>query len=242
MQQLDPAWSASALSSFEGCPWKHYRTRVLKKGHPDRVEDPMNPAALRGIEVHLAIEKMINQGVSMPEDMETHQRKVIEVIDMARTQDAGIQAELDACITSNRLATGFFDANAWLRAKIDLLITRRDGRSALVLDWKTGARKMKYGTDDLDWTQCDIYAVMLFALQPELQSVVAGYVWLGDGGRVDTKAYERKDEAEIWSRLEERYNLYAKAHAGDQWPVRQSGLCKRHCPVVDCEHNGRRTT
>jgi hypothetical protein len=29
-----------------------------------------------------------------------------------------------------------------------------------------------------------------------------------------------------------------EAYKTDTWQARQSGLCKRHCAVVDCEFNG----
>ena len=46
------------------------------------------------------------------------------------------------------------------------------------------------------------------------------------------------DEAVLWKPWLSKYAALEKAYETGVWNPRPSGLCRRHCPVVECPHNG----
>ncbi len=52
-----PAWSYSALSTYETCPYQYFRLKVKKD-----VKDTMNEAAIWGNEVHKHLDHRISKG------------------------------------------------------------------------------------------------------------------------------------------------------------------------------------
>ena len=96
----------------------------------------------------------------------------------------------------------------------------------------TGKRK-------LDGRQLKLFAALMFALHPELEQVNTGYIWLKDT-KMDKNMYLREHVPELWGTFTPAVARLERAHAENNWPPNPSGLCRKWCPVMSCEYNGRR--
>jgi hypothetical protein len=139
--------------------------------------------------------------------------------------------EFQVALTASLKQVPYFSKEVWTRGKLDLLII--DDKQATVLDWKTGKPKE-------DYAQPKIFSLYVMEMFPHVESVKAGFVWVNGGTTkpVDVSTYHREDKTLMWGEFMPRIKMYEDAHVNNDWPCRPSGLCKRHCPVTSCEHNG----
>ena len=102
-----------------------------------------------------------------------------------------------------------------------------------MLDYKTGKPKE-------DGDQLKLFAATTFALEPWLESVKTGYLWLAHN-KVTDASFKREDVSVIWQEFVPRVQRMQKAQELDLWPPRPSGLCKAWCPVGKrlCEFCGK---
>lgn len=219
-----PAWSYSALQLFETCPRKFQALRITKE-----VKEEETQALRWGNWLHKQFEEYVKAGgrFVLPQEIDRF-RKLLDTI---LAQKGEKYAEYQVALTPQLKATTFFGKDVWTRGKLDVLII--DGVEAVVLDYKTGKPK----ADD---TQAKLFALYVFALFPHVERVKSGFVWVGDDVKhpIDLRTYLRRDQTDLWNEFLPRIKMYEEAHATNQWPVRPSGLCKKHCPVVSCSHNG----
>lgn len=210
-----PAWTYSQLDSFETCPKKFYHLKVARD-----VEDPPHESAVWGTKVHEALENRVKDGTPLPEGM---------------TQWNGLVDKLCAMpgekLTEQKMALdrNFQPAewgNAWTRGIADLLVVGK--KSVAVLDYKTGKRKLS--------EQLMLYAGYAFAIFPDIDQVLTGFVWLKER-RIDKATYKKDEVSNIWQHFLARSRKLESAYERDSWPPRPSGLCKGWCPVKTCEFN-----
>ena len=108
-----------------------------------------------------------------------------------------------------------------------------DDDLAWVVDYKTG-KSAKYA----DKGQLELMALATFKHFPEVEEVRAGLLFVVSKNLVrDT--YLRDNESILWEKWLTNYGKLETAEANDVWNPRPSGLCKRHCAVIECAHNGR---
>jgi hypothetical protein len=50
--------------------------------------------------------------------------------------------------------------------------------------------------------------------------------------------FQREDVPKIWQEFAPRVQRLELAHQENRWPKKPSGLCRKHCPVRDCEFHG----
>jgi hypothetical protein len=128
-------------------------------------------------------------------------------------------------LTEELKPTGWWDADAWLRSKLDVLVVVGD--TAVVMDWKTGKRRV-------DFFQMQLFAAQVFKHYPEVQMVKTSLVWLKTM-EMDTEIYSRLNTNELWQDILSRIQLIYKSMDHDNWPAKPSGLC-RYCPARhDCD-------
>ena len=134
------------------------------------------------------------------------------------------------CIRDSLEPCGFYDKNVWFRGIADLIIL--DGDHASVVDYKTG-KSAKYA----DKGQLELMALSVFAHYPQVTKIRAALFFVVSKDLVkDT--YIEYDGAKLWRKWLGKYNQMKLAADNDVWNARPSGLCRRHCPVVECVHNG----
>lgn len=215
------AWSYSRLTNFEQCPKKFYHLSVAKD-YKEKQSDAMR----YGGEVHKAIELRISKGKEFP----LHLKHLEPIIEKFSAVPGETLVEQQLALNYNMKPTGWFDNDVWCRAIIDYAALSKDGKHALLVDWKTGK------ISD-DFTQQKVAAAMFFVFFPQVETVDMMYYWLKDKKpTVDSLA--REDAQHVWASVLKRVKKYVAAHEATEFPPRPSGLCKRHCPITGCPHHG----
>lgn len=213
------AWSYSRLTNYEQCPKKFYHTSVAKD-----YKEPESDAMRYGKRVHKALELRVGEGKPLSGDLQFLEPIAAKFANASGTKYAEQQLALD----DNFKPCGWFDKTTWIRAIIDLAIV--SGDRALLVDWKTG--KMSG-----DFTQQQVAACIFFIFHPEVNTIDLMYYWIKDR-KATTETLTREDTKHVWSPLMKRVRKYTLAHTLHEFPPRTSGLCKNHCPVKSCPHNG----
>jgi hypothetical protein len=137
-------------------------------------------------------------------------------------------------LTANLEPCEFFDDDVWFRGVSDLTILDRESGVAKVIDYKTG-KSAKYA----DKGQLELMALATFKHFPEVKTVKGGLLFVVCKAFIkDTYTIDR--ESELWQKWLIEYAKLEKAYEVDVWNPRPTGLCKAHCIVTECPHNGRR--
>lgn len=214
-------WSYSKMKGFETCPKQHYHVTVLKE-HPFQ-----ETAATRyGSEFHKAAELFIKYDRPLPGKFVQYE----SVLQALKDRPGEKHCEIRLGLTENLDPCGFFDKNVWFRGVVDLLII--DGDEARVVDYKTG-KSARYADPD----QLELMALMVFEHFPQVKQVRAGLVFV-IAEEFIKKDYDTSTRDERWGKWYQRYAAMEKAHETGVFNPRPSGLCRAHCPVLECPHNG----
>lgn len=215
-------YSYSSLTSFEQCPRKHHGEKLTKE-----FARPFVQQAVDGDRWHKEAELFALHQTPIPQD-NPHAKTITKVVEEERDKGQ-FHAELELAVRKDLTPCGWWDADCYTRAKLDICVIGET--EAVSLDWKTGKA-------DPYSTQLKHSALLLFLHYPNLQKVFTRYVWLKEG--YATKGVVHRDFfAEDWAKFEARLAKYKKALDTNSWPAKQSGLCKNYCGVTVCEYNGK---
>jgi len=214
-------WSFSRIKAFETCPKQFYHVNVLKQFPFQETE-----AMRYGTEFHKAAEDFIRDGTPVPERF-AFARPVLESLaakpgDKLCEQKLGLTAELEPC--------EFFAKDVWFRGIVDLLII--DGEDAWIVDYKTG-KSARYAEKG----QLELMALSVFRHFPQVKNIRAALMFVIANDFVKAK-YEKSGQKDLWKKWLSNYDSMDKAFDTGVWNPKPSGLCKRHCPVTECPHNG----
>jgi hypothetical protein len=215
-------WSYSGIKDFEQCARKYHEVKVLKKYKRQETAQ-----TLYGTQLHKHAETFIEDGVPLPTAFAFLQ-PVMEAIErMPGTKlcehAMGLLEDLTPC--------EFMDAACWTRGVADLIVIAPDGASARCFDYKTGNDRYP------DTDQLLLMALMIFQHFPTVQRVSGGLLFVLKG-TVFRHQVERHQAEKLWWRWRERVARLDAARAANRWPETRSGLCRKHCPVLDCPFNG----
>jgi hypothetical protein len=209
--------SYSSIKLYENCPYRYFRQRVLKD-----VVDEGGEASKYGERIHEYLEHRLKSNKMLPQDVAHYEPLCASVEKIA--QDGQLLIEHELVLTNNLTPTGWWDADAWLRSKLDILVL--NGTLANVMDWKTGKR-------NADQFQMQLFAAQVFKHFPEVDTVKTSLVWLKTM-EMDTETYYRGQVNEIWADVMRRIQRIYTSLEHDNWPMKPSGLC-RFCPARhDC--------
>ena len=210
--------SYSSIKLFENCPLRYYRQRITKD-----VVDEGGEASKYGERIHAFLENRL-KGSGLNAEIAQYEPLCLSVEKLARQGELYIEKEL--VLTDNLTATGWWDADAWLRSKLDVLVIVGD--EAVVMDWKTGKR-------NADQFQMQMFAAQVFKHYPDVQRVKTSLVWLKTM-EMDTNTYKRSSMNAIWAEIMKRIQRIHSSLEHDNWPAKPSGLC-RYCPCRhDCDY------
>jgi RecB family exonuclease len=214
-------WSFSRIKAFETCPKQFYHVNVLKQFPFEETE-----AMRYGTEFHKAAEDFIRDGTPVPERFAFAQPALDALAarpgEKLCEQKLGLTEELEPC--------GFFDKNVWFRGIVDLAII--DGDTAWIVDYKTG-KSSRYAEKG----QLELMALAMFRHFPAVKKIRAGLLFVIANDFVKA-AYPRKEQRDLWQKWLGEYARMEAAFDSGVWNPKPSGLCKRHCPVTECPHNG----
>jgi len=216
-------WSFSKIKDFEQCPKQYYHKHILKE-----VPFVQTEAILYGNEFHTMAENFIGSGVAIPKKFSFAEKALVSLQNRKGTKHVevklGITEDLEAC--------GFYDDDVWFRGIADLLIINEDTGTATVVDYKTG-KSSKYA----DKGQLELMALAAFAKYPSVKKVRAALLFIVCNDLIKD-VYEEYDKTKLWKKWLGKYNRMATAAEQDVWNAKPSGLCRRHCSVIECVHNG----
>jgi RecB family exonuclease len=208
--------SYSSIKLYENCPLRYYRQRILKD-----VVDEGGEASKHGERIHTFLENRLKVDATLPQEVAHYEPLCAMVERIAAGGELEIEKEL--VLNENLTPTGWWDADAWLRSKLDVLVI--NGHDAIVMDWKTGKRKA-------DFFQMQMFAAQVFKHYPNVVRVKTILVWLKTLEQ-DTETYNRININEVWAEVMRRIQRIHSSQEHDNWPAKPSGLC-RYCP---CRHN-----
>jgi len=217
-------WSFSKIKSFEQCPKKFYHLKVAKD-----YKEPETEAMLYGTAVHLAAEEYVRDGKPLPPEY----MYIKAPIDALCAKQGEKICELEMGLTADLEPCGFWDKDCWYRGIADLVILDKENKTAWVIDYKTG-KNTRYA----DKGQLELMALCVFKHFPEVETVRGGLLFVVCNELIRDK-YEASSAGEMWEKWIADYNRMEQAYKNDVWNAHQSGLCKRHCIVTECVHNGR---
>jgi len=230
-----PAWSYTALTSFETCPRKHYHTRVKKDVH-----EAEGAALLLGSAAHKALELRIADGTPIPKTVQVTTKGGDTAVAPTTGWEEMIQkiigvsgdvfTEKQIALDNRLVEVSWYDKTAWVRGVIDVGV--KSGSKVLALDYKTGKRKP--GSEQLE-----LFAALVMAVWPDVEEVKTGFIWLKTN-QIDVDGFTRAQLPEIWDKFNARVKRLEIAHADNRWEPKPSGLCRAWCAVRSCEFNGDR--
>lgn len=153
------------LETFEQCPMKWAHQSYFKD-----VPYEQNKYAKEGDKIHKALEFRLRDKIRLPRAFAGFERyaKTVE----GTVGGGTLLTEAQLGVTRDLSPCGFFDADVWGRAKLDVVVVK--GSKALILDWKTG----KFKSSD---EQLRLSSLFVFMTMPEVETVKIKYVWLKDG-------------------------------------------------------------
>jgi hypothetical protein len=216
-------WSFSKIKAFEQCPKQFYHEKVLKEFPVVETE-----AMRYGTEFHLAAEEYIRDGKPIPKKFSFAQ----DMLDSLNAKRGVKLCEKKMGLTENLEPCDFFADNVWFRGIADLLIIDVLADTAWVIDYKTG-KSSKYA----DKGQLELMALTVFAHYPDVKKVRAGLLFVISKDLIKDR-YADFDKSKLWEKWLGKYNAMKIAAETNVWNPKPSGLCKRHCPVTVCVHNG----
>jgi RecB family exonuclease len=217
-------WSYSSIKLFEQCPRKYYHLKIVKD-----VVEPETEALLYGSRFHEAAEKYVRDGEALPPYF-TFAKQTLDNLkqipgDRLCEYEMGITKDLQPCA---------FDApDVWYRGIADLLIIDREKGEARVVDYKTG-KSAKYA----DPEQLELMSLCVFKHFPEIKKVKGGLLFVIANALVKSK-YDSEQQDMLWTKWADRNKRLAFAVDTNTWNPKPSGLCRKHCAVLTCSHNGR---
>ena len=215
------AWSYSKIRAFDTCPLQFYHVTVLNEFPFKDTE-----ATLYGKAFHTACEEFIRDGKPLPPQFSFMQ----DTLDKLAALPGEKHCELKMGLTADLEPCGFFDKNVWFRGIADLIIV--DGETARYVDYKTG-KSSKYAEKG----QLQLMALAIFKHFPQVKKVKGALLFTIANDLVK-QDYSVADEGALWSPWLQKYAALEKAYETGVWNPRPSGLCRKHCPVVECAHHG----
>jgi hypothetical protein len=217
-------WSYSSIKLFEQCARKYLHLRVLKD-----VVEPESEAMLYGTRFHKAAEDYIKDGAPLLPEFSYAKSTLDALLRFSGTRyceyEMGVTENLDPCA---------FDApDVWYRGIADLLIIDEAAGEARVLDYKTGS-SAKYADPD----QLELMSLCVFKHFPAVKKVRAGLLFVVAKKFVKAN-FDSSQQDALWGRWVQKHHRLQASFDHDVWNPKPSGLCRKHCSVLTCSHNGR---
>lgn len=223
------SWSFSQLDAFDTCPYQLREVRLTKR-FSDR-----NKWNVMGTDDHSVIENRVAKGTPLTPKLAGYEEPIARLMEIPGVK----KPELEVCLTEDWQPTGWFAKDAWARAKIDLNILNRDKHRVIQIDWKTGKRRKPNRFFQLKVNNL-LYDATCKAHGFVLERFDNALVWVADRFDVERFKTRQEDMDDIRCEVMEKVETYQRAYDADRFPPKQNGLCRRHCPVIDCKFNGRR--
>ena len=214
-------WSFSRIKAFEQCPKQFYHMKIAKD-----YSESTTDAMLYGTAFHTAAEEHIRDNKLLPAKFSYAQG----ALDALKAKRGAKLCEVRMGLTQALGPCEFSAENVWWRGIADLVIL--DSDIAWVIDYKTG-RNTRYA----DKGQLELMALAIFTHFPNVETIRAGLLFVVSRDLIkDT--YTRDMMPVLWDKWLGNYKRMESAYNNNTWNAHPSGLCRRHCAVLECVHNG----
>jgi len=215
-------WSHSSLKDYEGCARRYHEVKVLKNF--PFVE---NEATRYGTEFHKAAEDYIKDGTPIPPQFMFAK----DMLDALIAKPGRKVCEQQMALTADLKPCDWKSKDVWVRGIADLLII--NGEEARCIDYKTG-KSAKYA----DTSQLELMALAVFKHFPQVKKVKGGLLFVISKNFIKD-SYSADNQDKMWTKWLTEYSRMKYSYKNDVWNPRPSGLCRKHCAVLECAHNGR---
>lgn len=222
-----PKWSFSSIKTFDQCPKKYYHLKVAKNYEENFETD----AILYGNEFHKAAEEYIK---GEAKEFDPRFSYALNALDRLKGMEGKKLCEYKMGLTEKLQPCGFSDKDVWFRGVADLLILNEETGIARVIDYKTG-KSAKYA----DKGQLELMALCVFRHFPSIKAVKSGLLFVVCNAFIK-ETYLVENQTDLWRKWLTSYATLERSYDNDVWNPRPTGLCKAHCIVTECPHNGRR--
>lgn len=218
---MSVVWSFSSLKTFQQCPRKYYRTKILKD-----IKEPDTQATLYGKSVHTAAEEFIRDGTPVPEQFSY----IAPMLETLKNIEGEKHCELRLGLTKQLEPCGFSAKNVWWHGIADLVIINEPKQIAYSMDYKT-SKSARYA----DVKQLDLVAVGIFKHFPNIVRVKSALAFVVSKEFVKAEHHVEMVPKYIEKPAQDVARIEAAIDNGVWNPV-QGPLCK-FCAVCDCEYN-----
>jgi len=182
-----------------------------------------------GTQMHEAAENYVKEGTPLPPEFE-YTRKGLDALVSIKGDKL---CELKMGLTESLEPCGFDSEDVWWRGIADLVILDTDNHLAWVIDYKTG-KSTRYA----DKGQLELMALAVFRHFPVVKKVKGGLLFVVCNELIK-EDYSDKDQSILWGSWTEAFADMETCFDNNIWNAKPSGLCRNHCAVLDCAHNGR---
>ena len=189
---LIPAWSYSALKTYETCAYRSYIGKVKK------IKEDYGPAAARGTDIHTQAEDYVRGDLAeLPDTLKKFESQFKEMRE--GFINATVELEGEWGFTIDWEPCGWMERGVWARIKLDAYVNETE-TSARVIDYKTGKQ---YGNEIAHSQQALTYAIGSFLRYPDLE-IAKTEMWYLDHGTTMEKTYTRDQAMVFLPKLQER--------------------------------------
>lgn len=211
--------SPTSMGTFETCPRQYAHKYVLKT-----VKYVESPEQAEGKKFHRAAYQRCCLGMSTPPEYAVFE-PAFKVVDGWPDLSGEMRLAVDRT----------FKSVDWryrmVGNDVDIMSVDRTSKTARVVDWKTGKPKD-------DPLQLLINGVTVFAEEPLVNEITLGFFYTKTGKMDRFKMH--RDNLPIQQReVLKKIHRIQVAHETAAFPPKPSGLCKKWCDVMSCEHNGK---
>jgi hypothetical protein len=217
-----PPFSYSTLKAFETCARQYHEIKVLKK-YPS----PKTEQILYGERLHEAAEHYVASGVALTTEFEFMKPMLDNLLSLPGAKFA----ERKTAVTRDLVPCDWKAPDVWYKGIADFSAVDLEGKRGFVCDYKSGSNRFP------DTDQLELMSLLLFAHHPEIEVVRSALLFVAKG-TMERKTVRRAQAQFLWDRYRERNQLRECAHANGVFNPKQSGLCRKWCPVTTCEYNG----
>jgi len=152
------------------------------------------------------------------------------VLEALKARDGEKHCEMRLGLTQDLEPCDFTSKHVWWRGIVDLVII--NGDMAWIIDYKT-SKSAKYA----DKGQLELMALATFKYFPKIKKINAGLLFVVSNNFIK-QTYTDDMIPALWKKWLSNYSRMEIAHSNNVWNAHPSGLCKRHCVVLECIHNG----
>jgi predicted RecB family nuclease len=219
--------SFSRMSTFEQCG-RRFEYQYVRDDI--RLPNDQHDSAIYGSRVHEKLEKYcrVYQAPALFDALLALEepgyfdeiKQWLPMVDRMLHRRGDKHFELETAVRRDRTACAFDAPDAWVRGILDVLI--KDGTTAYVFDWKTG--KIRESS-----LQLIMFAMLTFALYPQVNEVRTAYVWLHHND-VSTSIYHRSKLEHLWNSVTPRLDRVVQAAELGVFTAAPGPLCK-WCPA-----------